>query len=306
MKSPIGSIAIFAILAARAAAGAGAAPSAQALRIPLSRVDGIDYGIFMSVDFDPATVSRAAAKAALRLPDRLPEGARVGVTPSDDVFVIMEPRPATPANFDPHFVVKSYTLKHIGASEFLALAKLYISASTASGNVITVRVPKSQIPDFEELLRQADVERKSIVFRLYAVIALPNAPAAIPPGQTSNAELRGVLDELKNVWNFRAFRSGNPAFLTVLDGSGEHGCRLFAEDEAFDLRIVRPQIRGQQAGKRTIAVGQIRLSPAGAGDASPIIESSEVILKENGYLVVGISGTGPSQAVILVLSAEIK
>jgi hypothetical protein len=108
------------------------------------------------------------------------------------------------------------------------------------------------------------------------------------------------------LWNFKHYFIDNPSFLTVKDGSGSNYCRLVSSGPWYDLYILRPQIRGDEPGKRIIAAGQIQLVQTANFKTATLIDTSDVTFKENGYLVVGVGGSGAGNAVILVLSAEIK
>ncbi len=221
-----------------------------------------------------------------------------------------------PAQDDYVSVIKTYTLRYIDPRELLNLAKLYVLNSTASGNIITIQIHKINIPDFEALLRKVDVEKKSIQFRIYTILASRETPeeggGKTPRGQSMeslNPEARKVLDELKGLWNFKSYRADNPSFLVVKDGAGSSFCRLVSDWSGFDLHLQNPQINGDEPGKRTIHVGEIQLRQTLAnGNVTTLIATSDVTFKENGWLVVGVSGlAGPSaQALILVLGAEIK
>jgi hypothetical protein len=209
--------------------------------------------------------------------------------------------------------IKSYTLKYISASDFISVAKMFTFVGTSSGNTLSVIVSKATISDFEELLKRLDVEKKSIRFQFFPVIAYrerPNRKESLPEGTAgiSNKELRTVLDEVKKIWNFRYFETDFPSFLNVREGAESNSLQLVSKLATFNLTIVQPQIRGEKAGERNIYVKQIRLNMTANFTTLTPIDSQDLSFRENGYLVVGVGGTGylGGDAVILVVSAEIK
>ena len=219
-------------------------------------------------------------------------------------------------------VVKSYELKYIGASEFMRSAKFYVLDSSGTEKSLTVRIMASHIPAFEALLKKLDIDKKSIQFKVYAILAsqqefraidpqLPSQLKAMIPVETkeiADKELKKVLDEMKGIWNFRHFSVESPSFLLAKDGSGINRSRLVGYLNA-ELMLMNVQLRGEDAGKRIISVGQVTLSQKTAAGSENLINTSDITFKENGYLVVGVSGMSDSWfkgALILVISAEVK
>jgi hypothetical protein len=207
-------------------------------------------------------------------------------------------------------VVKTYSLKYIDATDLLRLAKFYIIDSTSLGNVLTIRIFKKDIPAFEELLKKVDVDKKSIRFKVYPIIA---SREPISKGESEkegsarieNKDLKKVLDEMTGVWNFKYFRTDDPSFLIVKNGSGSNSASLLSKFGFLNLTIVQPQIRGEKAGERIIAAKQIRLVRTSNFITDAPIDTQDIIIKENGYLVVGVGSLFGQQAIILILSAEI-
>ncbi len=216
-------------------------------------------------------------------------------------------------------VIKTYALKYINPNELMQATRFYVVDSTSFNNVLTVRIRKKDIAAFEELLKKLDVERKNIQFQIYTIIAsrgqfsedyvkrLPNKPSA----DLENHDLKKVFDELKGLWNFKAYYMDNPSFITLKDGSGPVSSRLVSSLYNFDIELSGVQIRGDEAGKRPISVGRIQLNQNTAERGATLIETKDLSIKENGYLVVGVSGfnslySPESLALILIIRAEIK
>ena len=216
--------------------------------------------------------------------------------------------------------VKTYELKFINASEFMRSARFYVVDSTGTESSLTVRIFERNIPEFEALLKKLDVEKRNIQFQVYTIIASREEfPKDLQKdikagtGDIDNKELKKVLDELKNLWNFNYYFVQSPSFLIVKDGSSSNSFKLVSSPYNFDMYVLHPQLRGDEPGKRIVAVGGIQLvqlinKPIGQ-EKSALIDTSDVTFKEKGYLVVGVSGFNAgwsSSALILVISAEIK
>ncbi|MBE3144280.1 MAG: secretin and TonB N-terminal domain-containing protein [Planctomycetes bacterium] len=129
------------------------------------------------------------------------------------------------------------------------------------------------------------------------------------PGQGAaieNKDLKKVLDELKALWNFRSYEVDGPSFLTVHEDSGPDNFKLVT-DRALNLVISNVKVRGDEPGKRTISIEQLKLTGMTNFVDYVFIDTHDVTLKEKGYLVAGVSGYGSaSNALILVINAEIK
>ncbi|MGD0781507.1 MAG: hypothetical protein ABSA30_01465 [Candidatus Aminicenantales bacterium] len=212
-------------------------------------------------------------------------------------------------------VVKSYSLKYVDASEIAhGAASKFLRIENIVGNVLTVSVLKNKVQELDELIKQLDVEKKSILFRIYTVMASRKAPndaslKAIPmTALVDDPELKRVLDELKGLWNFKSYRVESPSFMTAKDRPGYNFLRLISEWTPYNLIIMHPQIRGEEPGKRLIYIKQIQLIERSAENSrgSTIIDAEDISLKEKGILVVGVGGMPVVGAVILIISAEIK
>jgi hypothetical protein len=212
-------------------------------------------------------------------------------------------------------IVKSYSLKYINVLEIqhrvISIANRIVDVS---GNVLTVEVSKNKVRELDEFIKAFDVEKKTIQFRIYAVLASRKAPndssiKAFPmTNSIDDPNLKGVLDELKGLWNFKSYMVDGPSFITVKDRSGNNFLRLISEYLQYNLFIMHPQIRGEESGKRIIHLEQIQLKepPRQNSGESTIINAEDVTLKEKGFLVVGVGGMPMVGAVILIISAEIK
>jgi hypothetical protein len=209
-------------------------------------------------------------------------------------------------------ILKTYSLKFVNPLEIKMAAKLFLFESTVTDDTITVRICRKDIPRLEELIKRLDVEKKTILIKVYTVIASkekePQEDEAI-----ENKDLRKVLDELRGLWNFKSYKVDGPSFLTIREDSGLDSFRLVSSVSNFYMHIVHAKVKGEEAGKRHVSIGQIQLkwrTGISAEHEQTLINTSNITIKENGYLVAGISGYGFSgkdtKALILIINAEIK
>ena len=314
-----------------------------------------------------------------------------------------------PSKF-PQSVLKTYTLKHIKPEAILDMALLYVIQAKYFENMLTVRIMDDQIPKFEELLNKLDVEKKTIQFQVFAIVAsrdqdeerktiLPSPSPKPSPSEKEkytgepitlkyketdlrdvvlglaqfarlnvifdadvrgivtcnlqdvpwdqaldiilkqnnmgktiegkvlriaplrilsreqnpekgdvieNKDLKKVLDELKTLWNFKTYEVDGPSFLSVHEDSGPNNFKLVT-DRSLNLVVSNVKVLGDEAGKRTVSIGQLKLTGRTNFVDYVFVDTADVLLKEKGYLVAGVSGYGSAaNALILVISAEIK
>ncbi len=121
-----------------------------------------------------------------------------------------------------------------------------------------------------------------------------------------NKDLKRVLDELKALWNFRSYEVDGPSFVTVKEDSGPDNFKLVTNRQ-LNLIVSNAKVVGDEPGKRTITVEQLKLTGMTNFVDYVFVDTHDVSIKENGYLVAGVSGFGSAtKALILVISAVIK
>ena len=148
-------------------------------------------------------------------------------------------------------VIKTYFLKHIDPDELYEAAKLYLEDATAHKNSISVRIYNKNIPDFEALLKKLDVEKKTVLFKVFTVIASRHEPKE--KEAIENKDLKSVLDELESLWKFKSYKLDGPSFLTVRDGSGYNFFKLVSTAYNFSMHIEHVNVRGGgQGGRRRV------------------------------------------------------
>ena len=226
-----------------------------------------------------------------------------------------ERKKAEAERYEMEGIVKTYSLKFVNSNDLVRAAKFYLYDSTSSGSTLTVKIPRKYIPDFEALLKKLDVEKKNIQLQVYTIFAsktefpkdMMQSEAKEGTSGIEDRELKKVLDELKSLWNFKYYFVESPSFLVVKDGSSQNSFKLVSSRYNHQLNVGDTQIRGEETGKRIISIGRIWLDQEANFQKGTIIQTSDITFKENGYLVVGVSGSmGSGLALILVISAVIK
>jgi len=101
--------------------------------------------------------------------------------------------------------------------------------------------------------------------------------------------------------------------MTVKEDSGSNYSRLVSTVSNFNMSIYHVKVRGEKPGNRIITLGQIQLkwrpNVLNKESDQTLISTDSTSIKENGYLVAGISGfstQGKGKALILIINAEIQ
>lgn len=209
-------------------------------------------------------------------------------------------------------ITKTYILKNVTPSVVHETLRQYILTASyeRNGNMFTVKITRENLPKFEELLRQIDVESKKVLIRIFVVVANQENRGMV----IRNLELRKVLNELQNLLNFNSYRLDGVSAVNVLDG--QRNCSLLLSSQ-IPLRLRLSDIivqGGSHPGTRVVRFN-FRLeqkldNPIMVGKDTPVyyeeLMESETSVKENGYLVAGVSKIGKSgDAIILIINTEI-
>jgi len=209
-------------------------------------------------------------------------------------------------------VIKTYSLKFITPREISKAAKLYIIDSTGTEDTITVKIMKKNIQEFENLLKKMDVEKKTVLVKVFTVIASKEQETK-EDEVIENKGLKRVLDELNSLWKFQSYKIDGSSFLTVKDGSGSNFFKLVSSTSNLNLYVYHVKVKGEKPGNRIVSIGTIYLkwTDSFGKNEQTLINTNDVTLKENGYLVVGVSGfpfgrRGQGKALILIINAEIQ
>jgi len=210
-------------------------------------------------------------------------------------------------------VLKTYQLKHIRPEDLINATRLYIIDATVYKDTVTVKILNKNVSTFEELLKKMDVEKKSILFKVYTIMAFRESREKEEQAEIEDKGLKQVLDELEKLWKFQSYQIDKPFFITVKEDSGSSFFKLASEFYgSLGLRIQQVNLNSDKPGKRNITIGQLKLlssSPLASnmGNEQIFIDSNNIKVKEDGYLVVGVSGMSTrGKVLILVISAEIK
>ena len=207
-------------------------------------------------------------------------------------------------------ITKSYTLKYVDPEIVLKSLQpyLYNYSFDSRANMITVVIDREKIPQFETLLKQLDVEKRKIQIRVFTVIASQEGKS----GDIANTDLQQVLTELQKVLSLKAFRLEGVSALSLTEGQGFRLLKLSSQPP-LELRIKDVNIRGQKKGEREVGiefelkhVGKINHPKDEQKWVSETLLQTETTIKENGYLVAGVSKIGNGDSLVLVINAEIK
>jgi len=207
-------------------------------------------------------------------------------------------------------ITKTYILKNISprAAQVTLNQYIYSSSFDNDGNMLTVTIPRENIVRFEELLRQLDTEKKKIFIRIFTVIASQDNKG----GEIQNKELKQVLSELQKILTFNSYRLDGVSAISVRDGQHSSTLTLSSQFQLrFDLEHIA--IKGNIPGSREIDF-KVQLSHkldtmiSGGKEAQATNETlleSEASVKENGYLVAGVSKIGRSgDSLVLIINVE--
>ena len=195
---------------------------------------------------------------------------------------------------DRSYVEKTYFLKNVSADFVLSSLRVYISQHSAQGNILSVTIRKDKVKQFEELLKKIDVKRKRITFRIFIIIGSHEGESE----KIKNKGLNNVLNELKEVLSIDVFRLDGVGSLTVLEGASRNMLSLTSKSGLkLDLLLQNISINKDNSEDRSVYFKFHLLN---------YIEST-TSLKENGYLVAGVSKIGKNgDSLILVINAEIE
>ena len=199
-------------------------------------------------------------------------------------------------------VTRTYTLKHIDPLRVKETLNVYfynISFSQES-SVITVRLPKANLAPFEEELRKLDAPRRSILLRVFTIIAAKTGKGE----DIENKDLKRVLAEISNLLNFKAYTLDGASVIALRDGT-RYGELLLSSDslEGLRLEFKHVALATNADGKRAVRLGFQLLQHGGMG----VLLYTETEVAENGYLVAGVSRIGNGgKSLVLVINAEIK
>jgi len=207
-------------------------------------------------------------------------------------------------------VTKTYFLKHISPETVDRNLRVYYirpASYERNGNSITMKIFKKNVAIFEEMLKKMDVEKKKTLLRVFTVIASNEGKST----EIENKDLKRVLSELQNVLSFKSYRLDGVSALTVTDGQDDSRLRLSSQSVLLlDLRHI--YIKQEKDGKHTVGFDfhLKQEEPVASKEGNPIYSTliaSETSVKENGYLVAGVSKIGKNgDSLVLIINAEIK
>jgi len=207
-------------------------------------------------------------------------------------------------------VTKTYILKHIVPLTVDQTLRSYVLRTSygRTSKMITVTMKKENVAKFEEFLEKLDVEPRKILLRIFTVIASKEGKNE----EIKNKDLRMVLMELQKILSFNAFHLDGVSAITLTENQRRSKLRLSSHNN-LELELEDISIRGENKGKRSVgfefALRKFteKVPPKdGQSWISETLIASETSIKENGYLVAGVSKIDNGDSLVLVINAEIK
>jgi hypothetical protein len=206
-------------------------------------------------------------------------------------------------------VIRTYSLNYVSPQMVCDTLRHYLRECSFDrrGNMLTVRIDRKNIPRFEELLKQMDVEKKKILFRIFTVIASQENKSS----DIQNKDLQQVLEELKRILSFKSFRLDGVSAITVTDGQRYSQLQLSSHSPLI-LELMEISIKGEKPGDNIISFQfelKQKVEPPVLKEGKLLYQTlieSETSVKENGFLVAGVSKIGNGDSLVLVINAEIK
>ena len=205
------------------------------------------------------------------------------------------------ATWNTNTVTKTYILKHISPREVKRALGQYIlnSAFLDNRKIITITMITTYLPKVEKFLKQIDRERRTITFRIFSVIA----SHATNGEKIENRDLKNVLAELNELLNFKSFKLDGISLLSIKEGATFGRVLLSSKIKGLRLDLSNVVINDNIQDKRSIEIRELKLS-----SSKNTLLITQTSIKENGYLVAGVSkldGEG-SDSIVLIINAKIE
>lgn len=211
---------------------------------------------------------------------------------------------------------KTYILQNIDPRKVEQTLKAYFynCSYDRSGNMFTVVIPDRNLKKFEQLLKTLDVEKKTVVMRIFTVIASHEKKPVARGGEIINKDLNNVLNQLQKVLSFKSYRIDGVSALTVKDGQNRSRLRL-SSSYSLDFQLSRIYVKDGKVRDRNVGFEfELRKKELlhFSNDKEPKATSttllaSETTIKENGYLVAGVSKIGKNgDSLVLVINVVIQ
>ncbi len=209
-------------------------------------------------------------------------------------------QPAADKSASMETVTKSYALHYV-SPEFIkdSLAMYFFNCSFGEeSNMISVAMYKKNVAAFEEQLRKLDVQRKTILLRIFTVIAGREGRS----DTIENKDLKAVLAEVSNLLNFKSYMLDGASVIMLKDGTRRSYLSLSSTmPDPLLLYINHVAILTGSSGKRSVKLG-LELY-----EKKDRLLDSETEIAADGYLVAGVSRIGnEGKSLVLVINAEIK
>jgi hypothetical protein len=212
-------------------------------------------------------------------------------------------------------VLRTFQLKYANPREILDLIRpfVYDVQRNENAKMLVVNILPDRIKALEELLAKLDVEKKSISLRIFTVIASQKpgvAPLELP-------ELKGVIDELRNVLGYKNYELDGVSAINFQEGSRNNQIQLNSRIDGLTVELGSVTINSPQSGPRKLHMDLLlRIVPSVAAALpkdtaiiSNTLIQTDTSINENGFLVAGVSRLASSKtgdALVLIINAVIK
>jgi hypothetical protein len=201
-------------------------------------------------------------------------------------------------------ITKVFDVKNREVNDLFALLSGFgATLKTSSAlKAIAVTGPPSVVDAIGEAIKRFDVPAKNVELTLYLVSALARASSQEPLPK----ELDGVAKELRSVFTYQGYRLLDTMILRCREGGQEtRVSSSYAPIPAqpgvaapYSIRL-DPVTVSEDGKTRTISTRQLNLS----GQGPSIVTGISV--REGQKIVVGKTGMGGSDALILVVTAKV-
>jgi len=199
-------------------------------------------------------------------------------------------------------ITKTYELKHISPQKAGDILKpYYLNISYSRGtNLITFSMLEKNIEKLEQLLKKIDTKKKTILFRIYTIIA---SKKPSKNNKIKNKNLQNVIDEIKKVLNYKNYYLDGVSILNVKEGTSYSKINLNSDSPSTNLTLRLHDLRlTTDENKKHNINFEFDLLNYKKG-----LLRSNISVNQDGYVVAGISSLGSNgNALILIIGATIK
>jgi len=224
------------------------------------------------------------------------------------------PEPAAKRSPRPGDVQKVLVIRHAVPRSLVDLLTIFPATVTHSyyqgSTALGISAPPAVMAAIEETIKRLDVPPapvKSIELTGYILEALAHpadTAASVPP------ELDSVVAQLKRTFRYQAYRLADTLIARARDDSGLDLDATSGNDFlevgrlAYFLSVRRASIT-EGVGGAVVHLDRMSFRTHNPKPMGPTRFAGDIDMREGQHVVVGNSGLGPGNAIILVLSAKV-